>query len=537
MKNVKSNFKEIVLLLIVVLLLFTGYSNAEENQNIKNDVLNNVVDNSTYDIKSNEKYFGTLDMNLWNLHVGQDNNGYYMNGNVDVTQWINNAPGPISIKPKIQLISKDGKIVKDFYVEYRKGYSWGSEYYFYLDIDGIDIWKEYKIQITDVDANNTNTTKYKEAKIANWKIGNYWEFNVETKNNLISFKNPSEYYGIIDANLWRMHSDYDNNGYYIDGNIDICNWIDNQTKPLKQMPKIQLVSTDGSVVKDFYVEYRKGYSYGAEYYFYLDIDGIDVWKEYKIKIVDTDSNNKNSSNSKETYIEDGKYGSYWEYIIGVSESIIYFGNTNYVGVIDCNLWNIKSGKNNTGYYIEGNIDVSEWVGSQTIAPLGKPKIQLVSTDGKIVKDFYIEYKKGYDWGTQYYIYLNIDGIDVWKEYNIKLTDTSHKNNSPIKTKNAKFNTLKLGNYWEYDIYTENEILSFLISTPKVEYSTLLQQIGWTNYVNNENISGSPFSGKNICSFKIKLYGLVNSNQHIVYKVYEQGNGWLESVKDGEEARN
>lgn len=69
----------------------------------------------------------------------------------------------------------------------------------------------------------------------------------------------------------------------------------------------------------------------------------------------------------------------------------------------------------------------------------------------------------------------------------------------------------------------------------IQYSTHIQNIGWQGFVNDGEVSGTTGQSYRLEALKIKLTGELAQKYDIYYRTHIQNLGWLEWAKNGEEA--
>ena len=67
------------------------------------------------------------------------------------------------------------------------------------------------------------------------------------------------------------------------------------------------------------------------------------------------------------------------------------------------------------------------------------------------------------------------------------------------------------------------------------YSTHVQNIGWQNYVKSGELSGTSGKGYRLEAVKVKLTGEIERHYDVYYRVHAQNFGWMDWAKNGEEA--
>ena len=261
-----------ILIIIVISVIFGHYCvNAVEN--------------------NNQKYKGTINTDLSEINVIQNAKGdNYISGKIDIAEWIENVCKTPSTVPSIVLKSTDGEFQKQGYIKYLQGI----KYYFDVNIEKLDISKEYYIEVKLTNPNNTATEEEQtqRAKIRQkGKIGECTNKNIVTikENNIIAIIGSTQKYkGTINTDLSEINVIQNAKGdNYISGKIDIAEWIENVCKTPSTVPSIVLKSTDGEFQKQGYIKYLQG----IKYYFDVNIEKLDISKEYYIEVKLTNPNN------------------------------------------------------------------------------------------------------------------------------------------------------------------------------------------------------------------------------------------------------
>ena len=126
--------------------------------------------------------------------------------------------------------------------------------------------------------------------------------------------------------------------------------------------------------------------------------------------------------------------------------------------------------------------------------------------------------------------------NIIEDNNIIENETVKKDNNVVDDKTLEDNNVvnEIEDVWENDNNTENDfsVLSSTNSSLGIKYRTHVQNEGWQNYVQDEQIAGT--SGKSLRLEAIDMQ-LVNSKQNInlKYQVHVQNIGWQEWKTDGE----
>ena len=165
-----------------------------------------IDDNNQFNLKR-DTYYGTLETYTYRLSVNQNQWGHYLNGNIDCYELVDGTKRNLLFNPKIELVATDNSSSINCYVENRTSNGSGYEYYFDAYIDGINIWKEYVVKVTNLDKRNTNTQNNKKISVNNQTIGKYWEYEIKTNSNKIRF---DRFYteGTYGASGFKVQGDY-----------------------------------------------------------------------------------------------------------------------------------------------------------------------------------------------------------------------------------------------------------------------------------------------------------------------------------------
>lgn len=398
----------------------------------------NYVKITNGNIYLSKEHKGVINTDLYKIGVIQSTVGdNYISGRIYIAEWIESQCLKPCNLPKITLKSTDGTYSENAYVDYLGGI----EYYFDKNIEGIDIKKEYylEVKLTDKDNLATEEEQTQTAKIRQKnKIGtgtNGVEVTVNTKNNII-LKNPNLYKGSINTELYKIEVIQSTLGEnYISGKICIAEWVNNKCLTPSRIPRITLKSTDGTYSQKAYIDYLGG----IEYYFDKNIENIDMEKEYYLEVELTNPNNLSEKNMQIQRAKITKNGTIGRenkgQIVSVENNIIKLG-WKYYGAINTDLYDIDIIKSTIGEnYVSGRIYIAEWINSLCLKPNTKPRIILKSTDGSFSEDAYVDYLGG----IEYYFDKNIENIDKNKEYylEVKLTDTNNLSDDINKTQTAK----------------------------------------------------------------------------------------------------
>ena len=252
------------------------------------------------------------------LHENE-NKEKYINGNIYITEWVNGTTWsePKEL-PKIVIKTEEGEEVKECWVSKVEG----NKYYFDSYIEGIDVNKEYEIE---VELQGNNASKYKSGKVDFGKeklLGEYKETRVKVKGTKIRFESEKYSADLGQTIDWIELNENGNKEKYINGNIYITEWINGTTwSEPKELPKIVIKTEEGELVKECYVSKLEG----NKYYFDSYIEGIDTSKRYVLEVELTNSNNTSKNKvGKVDLGEEKVLGEYKDYTLKVEGTTMEF---------------------------------------------------------------------------------------------------------------------------------------------------------------------------------------------------------------------
>ena len=252
------------------------------------------LERSSIAVENKEKqYKGTINTELYSIGVIQSSRGRnYISGKIYIAEWTEGKCLTPSTLPKITLKSTDGKYSKATYIDYLSGI----EYYFDIDVEDIDTEKEYYLEVELTNPNNqaSKLEQTQRAKISpKGQVGKGTNGKVVKvlDNNVIKFENTSGYKGTINTELYKIGVIQSSKGRnYISGKIYIAEWTEGKCLTPSMLPKITLKSTDGQYSEVTYIDYLSG----IEYYFDIDIENINIEKQYYLEVELTNPNNQAS---------------------------------------------------------------------------------------------------------------------------------------------------------------------------------------------------------------------------------------------------
>ena len=404
-----------------------------------------------------ETYNGQPVIELKEFNLGTTNYGDgYLYGKLTYKEKINEELKSSTEVPKIVFKSTDGKVINDVYIS-----KIGTDtYYFDRHLAGLDVSKEYVFEVCSSDIRNMvkDSVKLNFNNVS--KKYNNMQYTITVNNNTNISISKFTYKGDVDCKIKSFNTGTTNyNGSYLFGTLEYKEYVDGKERKLDYNPVIEFKSTDGKKTYEVYLD-KKGDNL---FYFDRHIDGIDFSKKYTFVITSGDNRNVSSKKSKTLDFSsiNGIYSTYAcsVNINGNNEFII--SKQTYYGVLDSGLFRIAINKNGQGkYYINGNLDSFEWVNGSKRKLQFNPKIEVISTDNKVVKNCYVQYNAGYGSGYQYYFDSYIDGIDTKKEYIIRVTNIDLRNTNSKKSQDLYSADCYIGKYSNFDVKYKNSKIYF-----------------------------------------------------------------------------
>ncbi len=418
---------------------------------------NYCIENSNLVIQTKE-YVGDVTSDIQTLKVEKNINGnYYVTGEIVAIEWVNGQSKVPRRIPTIKLKATDGTITRNCYVKQIRG----NTYYFDQIINGIDINKQYIMEIASENPFNLSTNKKQTVNLSkiNQTIGKYEDKKVKIEDNKIGFE-PYTYIGDLNTELYQFNKGQSDGASYVSGEIVVVEWVDGKSTVPTKTPKMRFISTDGVVNMEVFVK-----ATGTNtYYFDRYIEGIDTNKEYQFIVESADSTNISQYNKVPVYFK-GKFankeiGEYQDLKIKLKNNKITFTDGTYIGDLNTELYQFNKGESDGASYISGEIVVVEWVEGQSTVPTKTPKMRFISTDGVVNMEVFVT-----PTGTNtYYFDRYIEGIDTTKEYQfiVESTDSnniSQYNKVPVYFK-GQFADSVIGRYKDTQIKLINNKITF-----------------------------------------------------------------------------
>ena len=371
-------------------------------------------------------------ISLKNLNIGKTSyGGGYIYGEI-VSEY----------HPSIVFKSVDGKIAKDVYIKYLGN----NRYYFDRHLVELALNNNYvfevkigrSVQNIKLGANRVlGVEDSKKVTINNNQIEiTQNKYNGEPKVTLKNIK--------LGANASEIR--------YIYGEIEYYELEDGTKKLNNKRPKIIFKSTDGTDVKEVYINYKGN----NVYYFDRYIINTDMNKEYVFEVQSDENGNLNKVKQNIILGSHNLGLNINDYKIYTKNDKVMFSYEDYdcipqVNVKEINLENTQFGTQ----YIYGIIEYKEMINGYAIKNIELPKMIFKSTDGSIEKEVYINRIND----TTFYFDRHIVEIDFSKQYNFYIKSESSRNQNHEYVK-MSFENKDLGITNKYRVKTNNEIIYF-----------------------------------------------------------------------------
>lgn len=245
------------------------YSNYAYDFNLNSD--------NTITIKK-KVYYGDATNEITQFNLTNTARGYsYIYGNIVYIEWVNGQSTVPEYMPTMKLKSTDGTYEKEMFVSQ----VFGNTYYFDGYIEGINVDKQYYLEMESGDFRNESENKTTKVNFSS-KKGQYKNFkytvNINSDNN-ISLK-AETYEGGIVTQLNDVYLTTSLSGHpYLAGTVIYVEWVNGVSTVPEFNPIVRLKSTDGTYSNELYVKQ----DWGNTYYFDEDISNIDVNKQYYLE--------------------------------------------------------------------------------------------------------------------------------------------------------------------------------------------------------------------------------------------------------------
>ena len=422
-----------------------------------------------------EDYVGDLANEVKSLEITKNGDNNYITGRVIVTEWINGSIWSIPKRiPKVTLKSEDNEVKISSTVKQISG----NEYEFNIPLNSADTTKTYEIEIEAGSENNIS--KYRKT-IADYnkdgKIGSIPRKDIQINDNKITFININ-YKGDLATETRVLEAAQNEKGEtYIKGEMNITEWIGTLWNIPDTLPAITIKSEDGSEEFSCWVNPIGNNTY----YFDTYIEGIDVNKRYNIEVSLTNEYNISKyKTGKATYDKNKTLGKYQGQEIKIINSQILFGKDKYSGDISTEITQMTL----NGTKLEGEINISEWINGTTWSiPRKMPIMRLKTTDGDVISNCIVSQINQ----NRYKYMVDINNIDVTKEYVLEVESGSIDNQSKYKITNAYCGKdMAVGTYNDMRVIYSNNKIIFKDNKYNGDIATQITKIG----LNNNQLTGT-----------------------------------------------
>ena len=396
------------------------------------------------------EYSGDIATQVNILAMEQSEKGYYIKGEIAITEWIGTTWNIPDVLPTINLVALDGSQTYSFWVN-----PLGSNiYYFDGYISGIDTSKEYIFEVAL--QNDHNISKYKKQNAyygKNITLGNYQGEEVRfTQDNHLVF--GEKYIGDIATQLNSLALAKNEKGEtYLKGKIVVTEWLDGITWSVPNTtPIIRIKDQEGTTAFECWVNPVGGNTY----YFDTYIEGIDASRSYVIEV--ESGNKKNISTYRKTNAYFGKditLGTYYQYNVAYQQEQIVFKAQTYIGDVATEIKEIEIANNK----LTGKIVVTEWIDGITWSvPRDIPTIELIDKEETISKKAKVTQEQE---TNTYFFTIDLTGLDVEKEYQILVTSSSKENNSSFRKVIGSYSfSGQIGQYQDYVAFMKENSITF-----------------------------------------------------------------------------
>ncbi len=272
------------------------------------------------------------------------------------------------------------------------------------------------------------------------------------------FSVANAYSGDVNTELQRFL--YDENSHYLSGQIVVVEWVNGVSTVPRYAPKMAFEAVDGSEKIEVFVTPTGTNTY---YFDRLVADGLTPGKEYVFKVTSADPNNISENVTVPIYTGTSNIGSGGrlgsvngqdiQFKTGGDGTLILYGvdpNMPYAGNVNSLLKQVQCTESNLGYFVSGEIIITEWINGVSTVPRTTPVMTFESYDGTEVNEVFMACLDG---TNTYYFDRNLsEGLTEGKEYIFRIALTEQNNVSEYKTMVATTNEMnaKEGVLWETD---------------------------------------------------------------------------------------
>ena len=269
-------------------------------------------------------YYGNATNEIIQFSLTNNDKGYsYLYGNVVYIEWIDGKSTVPEYIPKMKLKSIDGTYEKEMFVSQLVG----NTYYFDGYIEGIDVDKQYYLEMESGDFRNQSENKVTKVNFSTQK-GQYKNFkytiNIDNEN-IISLK-VQKYEGNIVTQLNDIYLTTSVSGHpYLAGTVIYVEWVNGISTVPEFTPIVRIKSTDGTYSNAMYVKQ----DWGNTYYFDIDVSNIDVNKQYYLEAETGDLRNTVQTKVVRVNLFDKYLGAVPKFKGDTQNNVIKFQKINY----------------------------------------------------------------------------------------------------------------------------------------------------------------------------------------------------------------
>ena len=256
-----------------------------------------------------------------------------------------------------------------------------------------------------------------------------------------------EYVGDINTDLQTMNVGQEADGrYYITGNVLIAEWINGVACVPNDVPKMQIKSTDGTVIQDVNLIHNGGLSYS----YYRILDTLDINKEYYLEATLTSEKNVSQNKTQRVNMQNLTAGEYKGTTVKTKDNTLYFSKGEYVGDINTDLKEIKLEDNK----IKGNILIAEYINNVANTPKQIPTMRLKAKDNSETIPVDITYVEG----LEYDFSFDVSKINSSKQYYLEASLNCLDNIGNNKVQKVILPEQELGEYNGRTLVTEDNLI-------------------------------------------------------------------------------
>ena len=286
-----------------------------------------------------------------------------------------------------------------------------------------------------------------------------------------------EYVGDINTDLQTMNVGQEADGrYYITGNVLIAEWINGVACVPNDVPKMQIKSTDGTVIQDVNLIHNGGLSYS----YYRILDTLDINKEYYLEATLTSEKNVSQNKTQRVNMQNLTAGEYKGTTVKTKDNTLYFSKGEYIGDINTDLKEIKLEDNK----IKGNILIAEYINNVANTPKQIPTMRLKAKDNSETIPVDITYVEG----LEYDFSFDVSKINSSKQYYLEASLNCLDNISNNKVQKVILPEQELGEYNGRTLVTEDNLIKpTYIGAVNTDLKTMKLELNGSNleYITGE----------------------------------------------------